>query len=678
MKSIFLQFLLTTIAVSSFAQTQEQPTTEQTNSEKYGPYVVDAQKRMAYTTAQGTRLTRTLKASANYKTLASRMMALYDVSTLRKEVSLGTSKIQWVDTGINKASNISKVNSDGTSELIYSNFQEEIGIAAQIWDFFVSPGNRYLNVNLSEYGSINQAKCVVIDLQSKEVVTVFGLGFNSTYWSSPTTLTYYKLNDDGRMSYATLDLTTNVDTAMSGSVVGSTTDALLIIEGGQYKIQNIQDGTKKNIKLTAGDHGTRPVGSDGTNFYVLVVDAKSGSQILKYDRTSQDEEIQPQVIVTESLFIDKVFADKDAVFVQARNGADRVLRYYTPNGEVKFETTVPNCCNVLDVAWATPQASVRVRLASAVTASEFFVFDINQRTWNREPDQVMLSRDGIDFVSEVQMSTSADGTQIPARIFRRKDLAANSNNPVHIWSYGGFNSAGYLDPRYDAAVLEFLKKGGIAVGTGIRGGNESGPAWHLPAVFTGKIKTFEDLNSIAQELVKTGWTKPDLIASRGTSNGGLTVAATGLLNPDNFGMIIPVSGVLDMLGKDQMDSVYNGWAYEYGAVSQYHDFLASISPLELVARQGNLKFLILDGMDDTRVNAGHSVKLAKALQDLGGHPENVHLFTAHDSGHWLESVSFQNAIGVKSQIVIWSMIYDMAGWQPPALAPKDLVLQSWL
>ncbi len=169
--------------------------------------------------------------------------------------------------------------------------------------------------------------------------------------------------------------------------------------------------------------------------------------------------------------------------------------------------------------------------------------------------------------------------------------------------------------------------------------------------------------SLSDLLVVQQWTKPSLIIARGTSNGGLTVAASALLFPDKFGLVIPIAGVLDLLAKDFLDSINDGWSYEYGSVEEHKDFLRSISPVENEAQLGKVKYLIVDGANDTRVNPVHSVKLAKALEDLGGDAKLIHLLTMRNAGHWLESVSYQNSIGLKTEITIWTEIFDLANWR---------------
>src|SRR6185312_1037390 len=170
-------------------------------------------------------------------------------------------------------------------------------------------------------------------------------------------------------------------------------------------------------------------------------------------------------------------------------------------------------------------------------------------------------------------------------------------------------------------------------GPGLRGGDEYGPSWHVDGMKQNKIHTYEDLKAAVEAVVSEGWTTPQKIISTGTSNGGLTVAATALLYPTDFGLVIPIAGVDDLLGKDRMDAQMQGWDYEYGSSTdpQVRPAMTAVSPVENAKNLRQLHFLILDGLDDTRVNHAHSLKLQAALEELGG------------NAGWSELASFNDA-----------------------------------
>jgi len=64
----------------------------------------------------------------------------------------------------------------------------------------------------------------------------------------------------------------------------------------------------------------------------------------------------------------------------------------------------------------------------------------------------------------------------------------------------------------------------------------------------------------------------------------LIVASAGLLQPESFGLIIPVAGVHNLLKKEIWDAAYDtGWSSEYGdsRESDARIWLVTISPVML-------------------------------------------------------------------------------------------------
>jgi prolyl oligopeptidase len=211
---------------------------------------------------------------------------------------------------------------------------------------------------------------------------------------------------------------------------------------------------------------------------------------------------------------------------------------------------------------------------------------------------------------------------------------------------------------------EFLRRGGILAGPGLRGGDEYGPSWHQDAMKEKKIHTYDDLKAAAEEVVAEGWTTPAKIISTGASNGGLTAAATALLYPQDFGLVIPISGVDDFLGKERMDAVGQGWDQEYGSSEdpQMLPFMTAVSPLENAGNLRSLHFLILDGLNDTRLNHAHSLKLQAALEEQGGSSGWSELASFQHAGHYLDQFYYQNTIAWHVNALVWTAIFKQAGW----------------
>ena len=78
-----------------------------------------------------------------------------------------------------------------------------------------------------------------------------------------------------------------------------------------------------------------------------------------------------------------------------------------------------------------------------------------------------------------------------------------------------------------------------------------------------------------------------------------------------------------------------------------------------------LNFLIPNGRLDSRVNPAHSEKLLLALQnsDDGSGGMAPNMFSINNSGHWLASPTYQNIIGWRTNVIIWTRIFDFLGWK---------------
>lgn len=280
------------------------------------------------------------------------------------------------------------------------------------------------------------------------------------------------------------------------------------------------------------------------------------------------------------------------------------------------------------------------------------------------PDEAYAPKKDAAFevVSRIEYFKSADGELIPARITHKKDLVISGSNPVYMEAYGGFMLAGYLKPVKSKMTLEFIKRGGIAVGTGVRGGNERGRAWYEAGAGKNKINTPLDLIAIANGLVERSYTQPSKITITGTSSGGFTVASAGRLSPESFGLVIPVNGVQDQLDFSSLDRWGIGWEDDF--LNPYnaknYPYNAGRSPLEIkFQNQLGAEYLIVNGENDTRVNKVHSYKLKALLDDNA--PGKSILFSVEKAGHWPLSTYLIDTIGIHSSSVVWAKIFDASG-----------------
>ena len=254
---------------------------------------------------------------------------------------------------------------------------------------------------------------------------------------------------------------------------------------------------------------------------------------------------------------------------------------------------------------------------------------ISKQYWKPEID---FNHD--DYISEQVFYTSADGTQVPMIITRKKGVEYNGKNPTILYGYGGFNIS--LRPSFSIANAVWMEQGGVYAVPNLRGGGEYGKAWHKAGTQQQKQNVFYDFIAAAEYLIENNITSPEFLAIRGGSNGGLLVGATMTQRPELMKVALPAVGVLDMLRYHKF-TAGAGWAYDYGTSDdskEMFEYLKGYSPVHNV-KAGTIypATLITTGDHDDRVVPAHSFKFAAELQDKhqGANPVLIRIET--NAGH---------------------------------------------
>ncbi len=255
---------------------------------------------------------------------------------------------------------------------------------------------------------------------------------------------------------------------------------------------------------------------------------------------------------------------------------------------------------------------------------------------------------------------SKDGTKVPMFITMKKGLKQNGENPTLLYGYGGFNIS--LTPGFNPANLVFLEAGGIYCVANLRGGGEYGEAWHEAGMKEKKQNVFDDFIAAAEYLIDEKYTRPEKLAIRGGSNGGLLVGAVMTQRPELFAVALPAVGVMDMLRFHKF-TVGHGWVVEYGSSdsAEQFEYLYKYSPLH------NLKegvsypaTLITTGDHDDRVVPAHSFKFAATLQEkqAGDKPVLIRIETkaGHGGGKPVTMI-------IDEYTDIWSFVFHNLGME---------------
>jgi prolyl oligopeptidase len=227
--------------------------------------------------------------------------------------------------------------------------------------------------------------------------------------------------------------------------------------------------------------------------------------------------------------------------------------------------------------------------------------------------------------------------------------------------YGGFNVN--ETPAFSGGLYLWLEAGGGFASPNLRGGGEYGEEWHRAGMLHKKQNVFDDFIAAAEYLVKNGYTKPERLAIRGGSNGGLLMGAALTQRPDLFRAVICEVPLLDMVRYHLFGSGRT-WIPEYGSAENKKDFeaLYAYSPYHHV--QKGVKYpavLIMSADSDDRVDPMHARKMAARLQADSTSGLPVLLRIEKNAGHGGADLIKQN---VEAAADIYSFLMQQLGVKP--------------
>jgi prolyl oligopeptidase len=254
---------------------------------------------------------------------------------------------------------------------------------------------------------------------------------------------------------------------------------------------------------------------------------------------------------------------------------------------------------------------------------------LTQTVWAREEAPI----ESDDYEVKQVWYESRDGTRVPMFLTHSKDLELDGSNPVMLTGYGGFR--GISLPYFSSFAALWLKMGGVYAVPNLRGGGEFGEEWHRAGMLDQKQNTFDDFIAAAEWLIDNGYTRPEKLAIRGGSNGGLLVGAALVQRPDLFGAVVCTYPLLDMVRFHKF-LVAQWWVPEYGSADDPEQFryLYEYSPYHNVKKGTEYPaVLLVTGDADTRVAPLHARKMAAMLQNAGAGDKPVLLYYNTDAGH---------------------------------------------
>jgi prolyl oligopeptidase len=211
-----------------------------------------------------------------------------------------------------------------------------------------------------------------------------------------------------------------------------------------------------------------------------------------------------------------------------------------------------------------------------------------------------------------------------------------------MYGYGAYGIEN-TSPIFDTNSLPWLERGGIIVWTGIRGGGEYGEEWHLAGKQKTKPNTWKDFIACAEYLIAEKYTSPQHLGIKGISAGGILISNSIAERPELFAAAIIGVGMNNAL---RFETTANGPGNvpQFGTVKTEEGFKALLAMDGYHKIKDGVKYpavLLTHGINDPRVDAWMSAKMAARLQAATASGKPVLLRVDYDAGHGIGSTTEQ-------------------------------------
>lgn len=393
-------------------------------------------------------------------------------------------------------------------------------------------------------------------------------------------------------------------------------------------------GPVRPEKLIGSDSAHFFAASSQGNIYVLTDDEAPRGRVLRYDVSNEASaswtEVVPEdpeatleeiKIVGSRMALRRVWRARSEIEIRRLDGR-LIGKAVLPTIGRVTEMYGSNCGGFLFVTFESydrPRAALRISL-DTLEVSHFH-------------DTGTRLVDTSTTVEQVEFQ-SKDGTRVPMFVVRPTAMKQDGENPTILFGYGAFGIS--RTPRYNPLVIAWVRHGGVYAVANIRGGGEFGQQWHRAGMLQNKQNTIDDFIGAAEWLIRHGYTKPERLAIRGGSGGGVAIGGAMTQRPELFGAVVCIVPILDML-RHHKSGTAKRWIPEYGNPDDptHFQWLISYSPYHHIVRDADYPALLMISADeDERVDPMHARKFVAALQwALEFKQTRVLLRTQRNAGH---------------------------------------------
>ncbi len=424
--------------------------------------------------------------------------------------------------------------------------------------------------------------------------------------------------------------------------------APVVTEDGQYLILYIHHGTDPRNRvyyrplesegrfvklLDEADAKYDFLGNQGAVFYFLTDLEAPRGRIVAIDTERPARADWKTLILENDDVLDYAGLIGNHFVAAYMQDVHHLLKIFDLDGQYIRDIELPSLGTIAGLSGKERDPEMFFTFTSFLYPSTTFRYDLRSNALS-SLHQPEIDFDLSKYETKQVFCTSKDGTPVPVFLTHRKGLTLDGSHPTLLYGYGGFNIN--IKPGFSTSTLAWLEAGGIYAQANMRGGSEYGEAWHQAGMLEKKQNVFDDFIAAAEWLIENDYTRPEKLAIRGGSNGGLLVAACMLQRPDLYGAVVCQVPVIDMLRYHKF-TVGRYWVPEYGnaeASKEEFDYLYAYSPLHNVEEGVSYPPILITSADtDDRVVPLHAKKFAATLQEKADDKNPILLRVETKAGH---------------------------------------------
>ncbi|MEH0165929.1 S9 family peptidase [Roseateles microcysteis] len=262
--------------------------------------------------------------------------------------------------------------------------------------------------------------------------------------------------------------------------------------------------------------------------------------------------------------------------------------------------------------------TLRLNYQALTTPAAVYDFGMKDGQLALKKQQPVIGFDGSRYESRRLWATAKDGTKVPISLVYAKALRGVGPRPLLLRGYGSYGIAS--DPRFNANDLSLLDRGAVVAIAHIRGGGDLGKRWYLDGKLAKKMNTFTDFVSVAETLIKEGWTSPDKLIINGGSAGGLLMGAVVNLRPELFKAVVAEVPFVDVINTmlDETIPLTTEEFIEWGnpKIAEQYAWMRAYSPYDNLKPGAYPAILTRTGINDSQVPYWEPAKYVAKLRAL--------------------------------------------------------------